>query len=245
MFAAFRPDHAHLRLMCGRFTSSLPPEQVARLFRTTNPVPNAPARYNAAPTQDMLVVRFNPETHQRSLDSLRWGLVPHWAKDLSIGSGLINARAESIAEKPAFRDAFRRRRCLVPADGFFEWHKDTKPKQPFLARLQGGAPFGFAGLWENWHDPASGAWIRTFTIITTDANERLAPIHNRMPVIIAPENYARWLGEEAAEAEELHAMLKPFPSDRMEAYPVGRAVNDVRNDDASLLEPVLLEPVRA
>lgn len=224
--------------MCGRFASSRPPEQIARRFRTTNPLPNAEPRYNAAPTQEMLVIRFNPETGQRSLDPIRWGLIPHWAKDPAIGNRLINARAESIAEKPSFRDAFRRRRCLVPTDGFYEWRKDTRPRQPYFIRMKEGELFAFAGLWENWHNPETRAWIRTFTIVTTDANTLLRPIHERMPAILPAEDYGKWLGDETAGSDELQAMLRPFASEAMEAYPIGFAVNDVRHDDASLLEPV-------
>jgi putative SOS response-associated peptidase YedK len=231
----FDPDIHH---MCGRFAASLPPELVARWFSTTNPLPNTPARYNIAPTQDVLVVRRNPETGERSLDPIRWGLIPNWAKDPSIGNKLINARAESLADKPAFRDAFRRRRCLIPADGFFEWRKDTKPKQPYLIRLKGGEIFAFAGLWENWRDPQTHAWVRTCTIITTDANGLVAPIHNRMPAIIGPADYGRWLGDEPADDAALHALLAPYPPDLMEAFPVGLAINKVTNDTPDLLTPL-------
>lgn len=238
-----RPPDPICKTMCGRFSSCRSPEQIARRFRTTNPLPNSGPRYNAAPAQAMLVVRFDPQTRQRSLDPIRWGLIPHWAKDSTIGNRLINARAESIAEKPAFRDAFRRRRCLIPADGFFEWRKDTRPKQPYFIRMKDGDLFAFAGLWENWRAPEgtrpeSERWVRTFTIITTGANALVHPIHDRMPAIIAPANYGKWLGDEAATPSELHAMLTPFPAGEMEAYPVGHAVNDVHHDDASLLEPL-------
>jgi putative SOS response-associated peptidase YedK len=224
--------------MCGRFAASLPPESVLRWFRTSNPLPNMPPRYNLAPGQDALVVRHNPETGARSLDPIRWGLIPHWAKDASIGSKLINARAESLAEKPAFRDAFHRRRCLVPADGFYEWRKDTKPKQPYLVRMRGGELFAFAGLWENWRDPASDAWIRTFTIVTTDANELVAPIHNRMPAIIAPDDYGRWLGAQPADDQAIVGLLRPYAADLMEAFPVGLAVNKTTNDTPDLFAPL-------
>jgi putative SOS response-associated peptidase YedK len=197
-----------------------------------------PARYNLAPTQDALVLRRNPETGERSLDPIRWGLIPHWAKDPAIGNKLINARAESIPAKPSFRDAFRRRRCLVPADGFYEWRKDTKPKQPYLIHMKDGEPFAFAGLWENWRDPATETWVRTFTIITTDANEVAAPIHNRMPAILAPGDYGRWLGEEPADEAALTQLLRPYPADLMEAFPVSLAVNRVTNDTPDLFAPL-------
>lgn len=224
--------------MCGRFALKTPPEALREIFATTNPVPNFPARYNFAPTQDILAVRRNPETGERSLDVLRWGLIPHWAADPRVGTRLINARAEGIEDKPAFRDAFRRRRCLIPADAFYEWRRGTKPKQPYAIRRADHAPFAMAGLWENWRSP-EGAWIRTATIITTAASDLVAPLHDRMPVILRPADHARWLGEAPAEPAVLKAMLAPLPAaGGMVAYPVGLAVNDVRNDGAALLEPL-------
>lgn len=226
--------------MCGRYASKTPPEAMRQLFSTKNLVPNYPARFNLAPTQDGLVVRYNPAASERSLDVLRWGLVPHWAKDPGIGSKLINARAEGIADKPSFKNAFQRRRCLVPADAFYEWRTgaDSRaPKQPFAIGMADGRPFTFAGLWEGWKAP-DGQWLRTYTIITTDANELLASIHDRMPVILAAEEYPRWLGEQSAEPQELLAMLRPFPADLMTMHPVSRAVSNVRNDGSELLEPI-------
>jgi len=175
--------------MCGRFVQKSPPELLRERFGTVNSVPNYPARYNAAPTDDIAVVRFNPETEQRSLDLLRWGLIPHWAKDPSIGNRLINARAEALAEKPSFRDAFHRRRCLVPADAFYEWRPEGSRKQPYAIAFRDGEPMALAGLWENWRDP-EGNWVRTFTIVTTAANDLLQPIHDRMPVVIEPGDYS-------------------------------------------------------
>lgn len=226
--------------MCGRFANFTPPLAIAKLFGTANALPNVPARWNVAPTQDILTVRHNPETGLRSLDLLRWGLVPHWAKDPSVGSRMINARAEGIASKPAFRDAFHRRRCLILVDAFYEWRKDADPKapkQPFAIRMAAGQPFAFAGLWEGWKD-ADGHWLKTTTIITTTANDLVARLHDRMPVILAPEDYGRWLGEEAAEEEQLQRLLRPFPADQMTAYPVSREVNNVRNEGPQLLEPI-------
>lgn len=145
---------------------------------------------------------------------------------------------DSIAEKPSFRDAFAKRRCLIPANGFYEWRKDPKPRQPYVIRLKGGELFAFAGLWEGWRDKDGGAWVRTCTIITTTPNDLMAPIHHRMPVIVDPKDYAMWLGEQEATQEELLALLKPFPAEKMEAFPVGPAVNNVRQDEPSLLEPL-------
>lgn len=228
--------------MCGRFSNLRSWRELHDLYRITDKAPalNVPARYNIAPTQDVLAVRFNPETGERTLDPLRWGLVPHWAKDIGIGNRLINARAEGVAVKPSFRQAFAKRRCLIPADAFYEWRApaDGKgPKQPYAIRMADGHPFAFAGLWENWKDPA-GEWVRTCTIITTTANELVARLHDRMPVILAPQAWPKWLGEDPAEPDDLQGMLAPFPADAMEAFPVGRQVNNVRNDGPDLLVPL-------
>jgi putative SOS response-associated peptidase YedK len=239
--------------MCGRFLNRLPPAETARLFATANVAPNYPARFNIAPTDPVLAVRFNAKTGARSLDALRWGLVPYWAKDLSIGARLINARAETLATLPAFRDAFERRRCLIPASGFYEWKKDGKARMPYAVVPAGDEPlFAFAGLWENWRDPstraqdeaskgADAAWLRSCTIVTGEPNALLAPIHNRMPVILPRESWAQWLGEAPADAAALQALLQPFPAERMRLYPVSTRVNSVKNDDASLLEPLSAE----
>jgi len=171
---------------------------------------------------------------------LRWGLVPWWAKDIKVGFSNINAKAETVAEKPAFRDAFRERRCIIPADGFYEWKKlDPKTKQPYAIVMKDRGVFGFAGLWERWKDRTTGQTVQSCTIITTTPNEVCAPLHNRMPAILLPESYARWLGEEPTEPPRLLGMLKPYPADAMEAYPVSTRVGNVKNTDASLIEPVL------
>jgi putative SOS response-associated peptidase YedK len=225
--------------MCGRFIISKFPDDVARWFGTTGPLPNSQARYNVAPTQDVAVVRLNSETKQRTLDTLRWGLVPYWAKDVKIGYTMINAKAETVAEKPAFREAFKSRRCLIPADGFYEWAKlDAKAKQPYAIVMKDRSLFGFAGLWERWTDKASGEVVRSFTIITTTPNDVCAPIHDRMPVIVERANYGKWLGEEPVDPMRLLMMLNPFPAEQMESYPVGAAVGNVKNDEAGLLTPV-------
>jgi putative SOS response-associated peptidase YedK len=228
--------------MCGPFLNKLPAAEIARIFRTSNPLPNYPARYNIAPTQPVLTVRFNPETRERSLDALRWGLVPHWAKDLSFGYKTINARAETVAKTSAFRDTFKSRRCIIPASGFYEWKKTPDGKVPYAIVPAEEPLFAFAGLWENWRDKSAGEgseWIRTCAIITGEPNEVAAQIHDRMPVILPEETWARWLGEEPAEKEELQALLlKPFPSERMRAYSVSTRVNSPKNDVPELIEAV-------
>lgn len=223
--------------MCGRFLNKTPAAETARLFGTANPVPNYPPRYNLAPTEGVLAVRFNPDDGKRHLDVLRWGLIPLWAKDRSAGNKLINARAEGLADTPAFRDAFAKRRCLIPADGFYEWKQGVSGKEPYVVRPVDDPPFAFAGLWERWRDPATQEVVRSCTIITCPANALLKPIHERMPVILDRPNWARWLGEEQAKRPELLKLLQPFPPERMRAYRVGQRVNNVRNDDAALLEP--------
>ncbi|HZB93764.1 MAG TPA: SOS response-associated peptidase [Stellaceae bacterium] len=228
--------------MCGRFLNKLPAAEIARIFATRTPLPNYPARYNLAPTDAVLAARYNPETKMRALDPLRWGLVPHWATDLSFGARCINARAETVAKTAAFRDAFRARRCLIPASGFYEWRKSAKTRTPYAILPKDEPLFAFAGLWENWRDAAGGgSWIRTCTIITCNANPLLMPIHERMPVILGEQDWACWLGEAPATPEQLLALLRPFPAERMRLYPVAPRVNSVKNDDPSLIDPVMAE----
>jgi putative SOS response-associated peptidase YedK len=219
--------------MCGRFVQKLPAEELVEVFGAEGPVPNIPARYNAAPTQDIAVVRFNPKAGRRSIDPLRWGLVPSWEPDLKGGAKLINARSETLAQKRSFAKAFQARRCLVPVDGFYEWAPDRTPH--FVRRLD-GRPMVFAGLWEGWKDPQSEEWVRTFTIVTADAVERLRPIHHRMPVMLAPEQWPAWLGETPASPAQLQALLAPPADLPIEAYPVSTRVNAVRNDDPTLMD---------
>jgi putative SOS response-associated peptidase YedK len=223
--------------MCGRFVSLTPAEALQRLFGSTNPLVNLPARYNIAPTQTVAALRFNPASGERSLDLLRWGLIPHWAKDAAIAGKTFNARAETLADKPAFRAALASRRCLIPADAFYEWKAGSQPKQPFAIRRRDHAPFCFAGLWENWRQP-DGQWLRTCTIITTAANAALAPLHHRMPVILDAADYPLWLGEQPGTTEQRQALLRPCPPDWLEVYAVGPAVGKVAIDDPSLLEPL-------
>jgi putative SOS response-associated peptidase YedK len=231
--------------MCGRYSITSPPEAIQRVFQVPE-LPNLPARYNVAPTQDVPVVRVGgdgqgPEADGgRHLVQLRWGLVPSWADDASIGAKMINARAESAAEKPAFRAAFRRRRCLVVADGFYEWKSPAQKgerKQPYRIQLRSGAPFGFAGLWERWTNPANQSVLETCTILTTEANVSLKDIHPRMPVMLSPDAFDRWLDPEA-DLETVQGLLAPYPDNALTAYPISTRVNAVRNDDPSILEPL-------
>ena len=181
-------------------------------------------RFNIAPTQEVSAVRDLGEG--RELEFLRWGLIPSWAKDKSIGAKLINARAETVAEKPAFRSAFKHRRCLIPADGFFEWKKEGGRKEPHYITLRDGGLFAFAGLWEEWH-PEDGEAVRSCTIITTGANELVRPLHDRMPVILDPGDYADWLDVNPRTKEQLLSLLRPFPSEKMRTYPQDCLVNKV------------------
>ncbi len=221
--------------MCGRYSLTSPAEALSRLFRAPAPAGLAP-RYNIAPTQTVLAVRLAADGETREMVGLRWGLIPSWAKDPEIGNRLINARAETVAEKPSFRASFRRRRCLVPASGFYEWRPVNGAKQPYHCALADGAPFAIAGLWERWSD-ADGAEIETCTLLTTEANALLAPIHARMPVIVAAEDHALWLDVDLKMTELLEPVMRPFDPARMAAQPVSRRVNNVRNDDTACLEP--------
>jgi putative SOS response-associated peptidase YedK len=228
--------------MCGRYLLSRSPEEIARWFGTRNALPNFPARYNIAPTDPVLAVRFNRKSGERSLDTLRWGLVPHWAKDLKFGARAINARAESLAATPAFRDAFAARRCLIPASGFYEWKKAGDTRTPYAIVPAEEPLFAFAGLWENWRDRAGGKdapWVRTCSIVTGEPNALLAPIHDRMPVILPREVWPRWLGEEEADTDGLSSLLAPYPPERMRIYSVSTRVNSVKNDDPGLIEPLM------
>ncbi len=222
--------------MCGRYTLTTPLEGLREVFLFEG-APNLAPRYNIAPTQEVPAVRLGPEDGGRRLVSLRWGLIPSWAKEASIGSRMINARAESVAEKPAFRTAFRQRRCLIPADGFYEWQaRPSGPKQPYHIARAAGGPFAFAGLWERWSERGGEEPVESFTIVTTEANRRLAAIHHRMPVILAPADHAAWL-DPASGIDALQALLRPAPEEAFVATPVSTRVNAVRHDDPSLVEP--------
>ena len=226
--------------MCGRFTVRLTWEQIHGLLNII-PAKREPAqreldlkpRYNVAPSQQVPVVRLD-KNGQRELAMLRWGLIPSWASDPKIGYKMINARAETVATAPSFRAAFKKRRCLIPATGFYEWKKlEDGSKQPYLIGMRDGTPFSFAGLWERWDK--GEAPIETCTIVTGEPNSLVAELHNRMPAILEPEDYEAWL--RAADTAIPQAMLRPFPSQLMQAYPVSKRVNSPKNDDAALIEP--------
>jgi len=223
--------------MCGRFSLTASPTAMAELFDLdASTVPALAPRYNIAPTQPVAVVRVAPEGGRREIGFLRWGLIPAWAKDPGIGARMINARAETVAEKPAFRGAFRRRRCLVPASGFYEWRKVDKHKQPYYIHMADREPFAIAGLWERWAAP-TGDVVESCTLLTTDANDRVRPLHDRMPVILAREAFGRWLDPEVTDPGPLLELLAPYPSEAMALYPVSTFVNAARNDGPRCVEP--------
>ncbi len=222
--------------MCGRFTLTKPIPWLAEILDVKNPekVSEVPPRYNVSPGTNVLIVRSR-ERGTRELGITRWGLVPFWAKDPDFGAKTINARSETAAQKPAFRAAFRYRRCLIPSDGFYEWSGNGRKKQPFFIHLENRKPFAFAGLWESWTG-ADGSVLDTCTILTTEANEKLAELHNRMPVILPEASYADWLNPAENRAKAVQGLLKPYPSDAFAYYPVSERVNSPRNDDADCLE---------
>lgn len=224
--------------MCGRYVITTPPDAIRRLFGYPEQ-PNFPPRYNVAPTQPIPVVRL--VNGARAFTLMRWGLLPGWVKDPKGFTLLINARAETAAEKPAFRNAFKRRRCLLPADGFYEWKREGARKQPYFIRRRDRAPFAFAGLWETWSGPG-GEEIDTAAIITTDANADLAALHHRMPVTIDPDDFGAWL-DERSDAAAVRRLMRPAPEGQFELFPVSDAVNKVANDDPRNVEEVAARAV--
>jgi putative SOS response-associated peptidase YedK len=216
--------------MCGRFALKAPPAQLITRFGLDECADFSP-RYNIPPSTDIPVIRQSPEG-KRVLHLLRWGLVPHWAKDLSMGAKLNNARGESVAEKPSFRDAFKRRRCLIPADGFYEWKTEGKIKQPYYFSLKSGEPMAMAGLWESWTAP-DGSLLRTVCIVTTSANALMEPIHERMPVIISQEHWKDWLAE---PVEKIERLVVAYPEAEMQTWPVSKRVSSAGVEDAGLIE---------
>lgn len=226
--------------MCGRYGRRADKQRIAEWFHThdTNVFDEstyAPS-YNVAPQSMQPVVRLDRETGERELTVMRWGLVPYWSKDGKAGFSTINARAETVTTSPAFREAMKRRRCLVPADWFYEWQKlDAKNKQPFAIGMKDGSVFAFAGLWETWKNKTTGEKLETYTVVTTDPNELMEPLHNRMPVILRPEDYSRWL-EPGEPSHPPIDLLRPFDSEEMTAWKVSARVGNVRNNDAECVE---------
>jgi putative SOS response-associated peptidase YedK len=228
--------------MCGRARQSSDVSEIKIAFGIPpeRPPPNFPPSWTVAPTDPLPVVRFDAKEKQRTLEIMRWGLIPTWAKEIKIGFSTINARAEEVDTKPAFREAFAQRRCLVPLDSFYEWKKTATGKQPYAIGLKGGGLMGMAGPWETWRSK-DGERIRSFTIVTTTPDELCAELHNRMPVVLKPEVWPVWLGEETATVGDLKAMLVPYPSEDMVAWPVSAQVGSVKNNDPSLIERIALQ----
>jgi putative SOS response-associated peptidase YedK len=224
--------------MCGRYAAFLPAEAIARLFSTTNPLPNLAPLWNLAPSQLALVVRRHPDTGARHLDVLGWGLLPHFTKDAGHARRPINARAETVATSGMYRGAFARRRCLVPAAAFYEWKAVDGGKQPYAIARADGEPLALGGIWESWRAP-DGEVQRTFAIVTTRPNAEMTGLHNRMPVVIGPDDWPAWLGEVEADPA---ALLAPPPDGTLRAWPVRRAVNSARNNGRELLEPAETAP---
>lgn len=222
--------------MCGRFTRKENFQHLAKQLGLKI-LPALSPRYNIAPSQLVACVRTNPESKEWECVELKWGLVPSWAKDPGIGNKMINARAETIAEKPTFRKAFKHQRCLVLADGFYEWKQEGNTKQPYYIRFKDHRLFAFAGLWERWEKTGMDR-LESCTLITTGPNELMEPIHTRMPVILALKDYNDWLDPSLPPVERINVLLRPFPSEEMEAYPVSQIVNNPRNDQPECVMPV-------
>ena len=221
--------------MCGRFAFYSPHESVTRLFGVGDPLP-IEQRWNIAPTRFVAAVRAGGGDRGRRISMLYWGLVPYWAKEKAVGVRMINARAETLKEKPAFRDAYRRRRCLVLADGYYEWQRGGAVSQPYFIRLASSEPFGMAGLWEKWKDPVSGEPLESCTIVTTQPAASVAHIHDRMPVIVPAPAYGEWLDPANEAVERLDRLLAPYDDAALAARAVSRRVNDARNEGADLVE---------
>lgn len=233
---------ATLGVMCGRFVSASPPDELASYFDAEAPEDVLDKSYNVAPTNDVYAVAVDGGV--RRVDAYHWGLVPRWAKDPKIGSRMINARAEGLAQKNAYKSAFKRRRCIIPADGFYEWQRlpDKKQKQPHYIHRPDGEPLAFAGLWELWHGPDKQSQngdppLRSCTIITTTANETMSRLHDRMPAILPATAWGNWLDPDYDELAALAKLLVPAPSELITTYPVSTLVNKVRNKGPELLEP--------
>jgi len=226
--------------MCGRVKLEGDFSQLTAAFDIPDdfPAPNYAPSWNVAPTDNLPIVRYFEKEGYRTLHLMRWGLVPYWSKSIKVSFANINAMAETIDTKTAFRTAFERRRCLVPIEAFYEWQKiGPKEKQPYAIALAGGGFMALAGQWENWKSPDQ-EWVRSFTIITCPPNEMCGKIHNRMPVILPSETWPLWLGEEVAQPDQLKAILRPYPAEEMTCWPVSARVGNVRNNEPSLIEPI-------
>ncbi|MFY9702513.1 MAG: SOS response-associated peptidase [Terriglobales bacterium] len=229
--------------MCGRYRLSRRKQVVEEYFDCRSDEPDWDPRYNIAPTQPIPVIRQNPKEPVRELSLVRWGLIPSWAKDPSIAARMINARSETAATKPAFRDALKSRRCLIPADGFYEWKRDGKTKQPYCFEINEGELFAFAGIWDRWKD-ASGKPVETCSILTTTPNAVTAPVHDRMPVILEPDAYDLWLDPGMQNVAAVSDLLKPYDARAMRCYPISARINSVANDDAECSAPVELRQIQ-
>ena len=223
--------------MCGRYRLSRRKQLVEEYFDSVSSEEEWSARYNIAPTQSVPVIRQNPKEPMRELSLMRWGLIPSWSKDSSDAARMINARSETASTKPAFRDALKSRRCLIPADGFYEWARDGKTKQPFCFEVNQGQLFAFAGLWDRWKDP-SGNWIKPCSILTTTPNAVTSAVHDRMPVILDPDSCDLWLDPGMQNMAEVTNLLKPSDARLMRSYPVSTRINHVANDDVECSAPV-------
>jgi putative SOS response-associated peptidase YedK len=227
--------------MCGRYRLSRRKQIIEEHFDAVSGDEDWTPRYNVAPTQPVPAIRQNPKEPVRNLSLLRWGLIPSWSKDSSGAARMINARSETVSTLPSFRDALKSRRCLIPADGFYEWQRKEKAKQPYCFELSNGELFAFAGIWDRWKDPG-GNWIKTCAILTTKPNAIASTIHDRMPAILAPDSYDLWLDPGITETSPITELLKPFDARLMRCYPVSARVNQVQNDDADCAKPVAVEP---
>jgi putative SOS response-associated peptidase YedK len=225
--------------MCGRYRLSRRKQLVEEYFDCVSDESDWSPRYNIAPTQPIPVIRQNPKEPIRELSLLRWGLIPSWAKDSSVAAKMINARSETASTKPAFRDALKSRRCLIPADGFYEWAKTGKGKQPYCFEVNDGELFAFAGIWDRWKDP-SGQWVKSCSILTTAPNAVTAPVHDRMPVILDPDSYDLWLDPGMRDVSAASKLLKPCDARLMRRFPVSTRLNRVANDDEACSAPFTL-----
>jgi len=225
--------------MCGRFTLTVSPDTLSSLFKADWSSPFKP-RYNISPTQQVPVVRISPTDNILHIDLLKWGLIPSWAKDTAIGNHMINARSETVDQKPSFRNALKHRRCIIPANGFYEWQAVEGKKHPFYIRLKDNSLMMFAGIWDHWKNP-EGSVIESFSILTTSSNELIKQLHDRMPVILDPKEKDLWLDPMVADSEQLKSLFIPYPSGHMEMYQVNDHVNSPRNDNPECLTRLSVE----